>query len=267
MQDRVCLMGGARGRRSAPAPTGRARGRLVQHDEFRLEHDGPGDVAIGHAGHRACRNSSRWTSRPPRSTSTMNLGLSMARIATAPGHRRNSMRWSSAEVGSSSTMNFGLSTMYPGDVDPLALAIVLKPKFISTARGRPVQHDEFRLEHDGQRQRIAIARAIVLKPKFIVLDEPTSALDRSVQAQIVDLLRRIQAEHDLAYMFISHDLRVVRALSDYVVVLRAGKVMEQGPAAQLFDGPEHPCHLRVNGRAAFGLEAFEEAIEAGVINE
>lgn len=118
----------------------------------------------------------------------------------------------------------------------------------------------------GQRQRIAIARAIVLKPKFIVLDEPTSALDRSVQAQIVNLLRRIQAEHDLAYMFISHDLRVVRALSDYVVVLRTGKVMEQGPAAQLFDSPEHP-YTRALMAAAFDLEASEEAIEAGVINE
>ncbi len=118
----------------------------------------------------------------------------------------------------------------------------------------------------GQRQRIAIARAIVLKPKFIVLDEPTSALDRSVQAQIVDLLRRIQAEHDLAYMFISHDLRVVRALSDHVVVLRAGKVLEQGPAAQLFDSPEHP-YTRALMAAAFDLEASEEAIEAGVINE
>ena len=118
----------------------------------------------------------------------------------------------------------------------------------------------------GQRQRIAIAPANVLKPKFIVLDEPTSALDRSVQAQIVDLLRRIQAEHDLAYMFISHDLRVVRALSDYVVVLRAGKVMEQGPAAQLFDSPEHP-YTRALMAAAFDLEASEEAIEAGVINE
>ena len=118
----------------------------------------------------------------------------------------------------------------------------------------------------GQRQRIAIARAIVLKPKFIVLDEPTSALDRSVQAQIVDLLRRIQAEHDLAYMFISHDLRVVRALSDYVVVLRAGKVMEQGPAAQLFRQPGTP-YTRALMAAAFDLEASEEAIEAGVINE
>ena len=118
----------------------------------------------------------------------------------------------------------------------------------------------------GQRQRIAIARAIVLKPKFIVLDEPTSALDRSVQAQIVDLLRRIQLEHDLAYMFISHDLRVVKALSDYVFVLRAGKVMEQGPTAQLFDNPEHP-YTRALMAAAFNLETSEEAIAAGVISE
>tara|TARA_B100000676_G_scaffold312959_1_gene390185 strand:- start:2463 stop:4106 length:1644 start_codon:yes stop_codon:yes gene_type:complete len=118
----------------------------------------------------------------------------------------------------------------------------------------------------GQRQRIAIARAIVLKPKFIVLDEPTSALDRSVQAQIVDLLRKIQLEYELAYMFISHDLRVVRALSDYVFVLRAGKVMEQGPTVNLFDNPEHP-YTRALMAAAFDLESSVEAIEAGVINE
>src|SRR3546814_14193905 len=79
----------------------------------------------------------------------------------------------------------------------------------------------------GQRQRIAIARAMVLKPRFLVLDEPTSALDMSVQAQIVDLLRDLQAKHDLAYMFISHDLKVVRALADEVVVLKDGKVVEQ----------------------------------------
>jgi microcin C transport system ATP-binding protein len=90
----------------------------------------------------------------------------------------------------------------------------------------------------GQRQRIAIARAMVLKPKFVMLDEPTSALDMSVQAQIVDLLRDLQQKHDLAYLFISHDLKVVRALSNYVIVMRAGKVVEEGPAEQIFANPQ-----------------------------
>jgi microcin C transport system ATP-binding protein len=118
----------------------------------------------------------------------------------------------------------------------------------------------------GQRQRVAIARAIVLKPKLIVLDEPTSALDRSVQAQIIDLLSRLQHEHDLAYLFISHDLRVVRALSDYVIVLRSGRVMEQGLATELFDNPQHP-YTKALMAAAFDLETSEEAIEAGIIQE
>ena len=89
----------------------------------------------------------------------------------------------------------------------------------------------------GQRQRIAIARALVLKPRFMVLDEPTSALDVSVQAQIVDLLRDIQARHHIAYLFISHDLRVIRALADDLVVMKDGKVVEAGPSAQLFASP------------------------------
>ncbi|MCP4040461.1 MAG: ABC transporter ATP-binding protein, partial [Gammaproteobacteria bacterium] len=92
----------------------------------------------------------------------------------------------------------------------------------------------------GQRQRIAIARAMVLKPRLLVLDEPTSALDRTVQSQIVDLLREMQQRHGLAYLFISHDLAVVRALSDELIVMRAGKVMEHGPADRLFSKPEHP---------------------------
>jgi microcin C transport system ATP-binding protein len=90
----------------------------------------------------------------------------------------------------------------------------------------------------GQRQRIAVARALALDPKFLMLDEPTSALDMAVQAQIVDLLRELQQKHNLAYLFISHDLRVVRALSNYVVVMRNGIIVEQGTAEELFTKPK-----------------------------
>ena len=111
----------------------------------------------------------------------------------------------------------------------------------------------------GQRQRIAVARAMVLKPRFVVLDEPTSALDMSVQAQIVDLLRRLQEDHDLGYLFISHDLRVVRALAHRVVVLRQGVVVEEGPAGQIFDHPRHD-YTRALMAAAFALEADETGV-------
>ena len=108
----------------------------------------------------------------------------------------------------------------------------------------------------GQRQRIAIARAIVLKPKFVVLDEPTSALDMSVQAQIVDLLRDLQDKHDLAYLFISHDLKVVRALADELIVMKDGKVVEQGPAAQIFANPAED-YTKALMAAAFDIEAVD----------
>jgi microcin C transport system ATP-binding protein len=111
----------------------------------------------------------------------------------------------------------------------------------------------------GQRQRVAIARAMILKPRFVVLDEPTSALDMSVQAQIVELLRQLQQDHDLGYLFISHDLRVIRALAHRVVVLRQGRVVEEGPAEALFDNPQHE-YTRALMAAAFTLEADESGV-------
>ncbi|HEY8268425.1 MAG TPA: ABC transporter ATP-binding protein [Xanthobacteraceae bacterium] len=106
----------------------------------------------------------------------------------------------------------------------------------------------------GQRQRIAVARAMVLEPTFVVLDEPTSALDMLVQAQIVDLLRALQKKHDLTYMFISHDLKVVAALASQVVVMRHGKVVEQGVAHEIFERPKSD-YTRALLAAAFDLEA------------
>jgi len=108
----------------------------------------------------------------------------------------------------------------------------------------------------GQRQRISIARAIVLRPKFIVLDEPTSALDMSVQAQIVELLRELQIHHNLAYMFISHDLKVVRAVSHDIIVMKEGRVVEAGPAEQVIDDPSDP-YTKALMASAFEMKADE----------
>jgi len=111
----------------------------------------------------------------------------------------------------------------------------------------------------GQRQRIAVARAMVLEPSFVVLDEPTSALDMMIQAQIVDLLRELQRKRDLTYMFISHDLKVVAALASHVLVMRSGKVVEQGPAADVFARPQSP-YTRALFAAAFSLETASEGV-------
>ncbi|MSO65327.1 MAG: ABC transporter ATP-binding protein [Alphaproteobacteria bacterium] len=118
----------------------------------------------------------------------------------------------------------------------------------------PTTQDRYPHEFSGgQRQRIAIARAMVLKPRFVVLDEPTSALDMSVQAQIVDLLRDLQAKHGLAYLFISHDLRVIRAMADEVIVMRDGRVVESGPADHVFDRPQSD-YTKALMAAAFELD-------------
>jgi microcin C transport system ATP-binding protein len=106
----------------------------------------------------------------------------------------------------------------------------------------------------GQRQRISIARAAVLEPSFVVLDEPTSALDMLLQAQMVDLLRELQKKRDLTYLFISHDLRVVASLASHLIVMRHGKVVEEGPAAQLFRSPQSD-YTRALFAAAFRNEA------------
>ena len=101
--------------------------------------------------------------------------------------------------------------------------------------------DRFKYPHEfsgGQRQRVAIARSLILNPSFMILDEPTSALDRSIQIQVIELLKNIQTEYELTYLFISHDLKVVRSMSDYIFVMQNGLIVESGPANQVFSSPE-----------------------------
>ena len=111
----------------------------------------------------------------------------------------------------------------------------------------------------GQRQRISIARAMVLRPKFVVLDEPTSALDMSVQAQIVDLLRKLQEDHNLAYLFVSHDLKVVRALANWLIVMKDGVIVEQGKAHDVFTSPKTP-YARTLFDAALDMKVDEAVV-------
>ncbi len=125
--------------------------------------------------------------------------------------------------------------------------------------------DQDRYPHEfsgGQRQRISIARAMVLRPRLVVLDEPTSALDMSVQAQIVDLLRDLQRRYGLAYLFISHDLRVIRAMSHEVVVMKDGVVVERGPTEQIFAAPRQ-AYTKALMAAAFRIEAVQAEAVAG----
>jgi len=126
----------------------------------------------------------------------------------------------------------------------------------------PATRDRYPHEFSGgQRQRIAVARAMVLEPRFVMLDEPTSALDMSVQAQVVDLLRDLQRRRDLAYLFISHDLKVVKALANEIIVMRNGKVVERGTAERVFEHPETD-YTRALMAAAFEIRTAPEGVVA-----
>ncbi|MGE0734635.1 MAG: ABC transporter ATP-binding protein [Alphaproteobacteria bacterium] len=152
----------------------------------------------------------------------------------------------------------GLKIHFPGDSSEAREAKVIE--VMREVGLDPASRHRYPHEFSGgQRQRVSIARAVVLHPKLIVLDEPTSALDRSVQAQIVDLLHKLQRDHDLAFLFISHDLKIIRAMSHHVIVMRDGKVVEQGPAAQVLDTPKE-AYTRALMDAAFDFKADESGV-------
>ncbi|MEP0942892.1 MAG: ABC transporter ATP-binding protein [Rhizobiaceae bacterium] len=167
-----------------------------------------------------------------------------------------SPRMSVAEIVAEG-MNIHMAHISGGEVDDVVASVLEEVGLDPSTRHR--YPHEF---SGGQRQRIAIARAMVLEPKFVMLDEPTSALDMSVQAQVVELLLRLQEERNLAYLFISHDLKVVRALANDVIVMRLGKVVEQGASAQIFDDPQTD-YTKALMAAAFDLETAP----AGVVNQ
>ena len=140
---------------------------------------------------------------------------------------------------------------------------VTRAKSLLERVGLGNKHDRYPAQlSGGEQQRVAIARALAMDPQLMLFDEPTSALDMSVQVQIVDLLRDLQARHGLAYVFISHDLRVVRALANEIIVMRAGQVVEQGTATAIFAAPKSD-YTRALFAAAFDIETAAD----GLVNQ
>jgi microcin C transport system ATP-binding protein len=185
------------------------------------------------------------------------LGLALLRLVDAKGR----LRFAGRDIGAERQralrplrreMQIVFQDPYSSLSPRLSIAQIVGEALIEVGL-KP--EDAQRYPHEfsgGQRQRVAIARALVLKPKFVVLDEPTSALDMSVQAQIVDLLREVQARHGLTYLFISHDLRVVRALAHEILVMKDGEIVESGPADAVLNAPQHP-YTQALMAAAFEL--------------